>query len=197
MDGDSELLIAYLRSRPTGAFVPWASPQLESGTPWSTHRIDVKTVDGDAPARRWAWTIVGPDDVDECDPEELWCFSWPPDLDVCEVWEAPLPPHTAQQFTLELALRRDETDPGELALAHEEMIVHPGWTSDAVSAALNHWATVHAGRDDLHFFWDDLVGSSTFAAIEYSDSLLLRSVREQMEEGHEPAAILRRILDEL
>lgn len=198
MDPDSELLVAYLRSRPPRAFIPWVSPQFASGRPWSTHRIDIKTVDVDAPGRRWAWTIVGPDDAaDECDPEETWSFQWPHDLDVVEIWETPLPPLTAQQFMLELALRRAETDSSELALAREEMIVHPGWSSDAVSAALKNWSHVHAGRSDLHFFWDDITETSALvAAVEHSDSPLLRHLRAAIEEDAEPKVILRRILDE-
>jgi len=173
------------------------SPQFDSGRPWSTRWVDVRTVDVDAPGRRWAWTIVGPDEVDECDPEELWCFAWPHDVDVCEIWETPLPPLTAQQFVLELALRHDEDDPIELALAQEGMIVHHAWTSDAVSAALKNWSSVHAGRGDLHFFWDDITESASLvASVEASDSSLLRHLHELIEEDAEPKAILRRILDE-
>jgi len=196
MDRDSELLIAYLRSQSPGAFVPWISPQFESGTPWSTQGVDVRIVDEEAPAPRWAWTIVGPDQVDELDPEELWCFAWPPDVDVHEVWETPLPPHTAQQFVLEVALSRDN-EPTELSPSQQGLVVHPGWTSDAVSAALMNWATVHAGRDDLHFFWDDIVGSLAFAAVEHSDSPLLRYLHDAIEEDAESSSILRRILHNL
>jgi hypothetical protein len=154
----------------------------------------------DAPARRWAWTIVEPEQEVECDQEERWCFAWPQDVEIYQVWEAATDPTTAPRFLLEVPLRR-ESD-GVPRFEHG-VIVQRGWTTDGVSAALEHWAAMHAGREDLHFFWDDIADPLAphprhdFVLTDDTDSPLLRRLREAVDRDGETADILGRILDEL
>ncbi len=169
MDEDSDLLIAYLRFRPAGAAVGWASDHVKPEQPWATRWVDVRTTDPDAPDWNWAWTITGPDDPDEGDPEQqLWCFAWPYDLDVYEVWKDPTPPAImpGQVCQVPVAGGRRLPSPALRSLEDEAdqvghgMIVVGGWTTRTITAALEHWTAVNAGRGDLRFHWDQGAGSS-------------------------------------
>jgi len=162
MDADSEILIEYLRRLPADEVVPWASDHLGADEPWATRWVDVRTVDPDAPDTSWAWTILGPDDPDECDPEQLWCFSWPYDLDVYELWEAPTPPRIMPRLLHEVPIARgrslpDRVDRALRAAADQpdrDMAVFGGWSVDALGDALHDWTTRNADRGDLRFRWD-------------------------------------------
>jgi hypothetical protein len=79
MDRDSRLTIEYLRTQPANGVVRWASDHLTEEAPWTAGWIDVRIPEGGPLGMSWVWTIVTPDDPDQLDPDELWCFACPYD----------------------------------------------------------------------------------------------------------------------
>lgn len=157
MDRDSEILIEYLRSRPAGAVVRWASDFLTPRCPRTTGWVDVRITDAAAPSWNWAWTIVGPDDPDASDSEQLWSFVWPHDLEVHGVWDP-----ASGRYVNEWPAHRGEPPPRCIAAAYRTLPeriggrydVRDAWSADAVGEALSDWTATHAARPDLILEWD-------------------------------------------
>jgi hypothetical protein len=87
MDDDSRATIAYLQSLPAGATVRWASDHLTLKDPFATGWVDVRIPDGGPPDMSWVWTILRPDDPDQGEPDQLWQFPWPQDVEIHSVFD--------------------------------------------------------------------------------------------------------------
>lgn len=167
VDDDSRATIDYLRSLPPNALVRWTSDHVRPGAPWTTGWIDVRVARGALSGMGWVWTIVRADDPDDPKPGELWCFVWPPDLDIHCVLDP-----AAGWWVRELPFPAGEPLPSLLAAAYEENArrvggrydVRQGWSAGTVCDALSDWAARHAGRRDLRFEWDRDAGPSAVLA---------------------------------
>lgn len=183
MDDDSRETIEYLRAKPRGEVIRWASHHLTSERPWATHWIDVHVPHRGPPGMSLVWTILDPEDARRSPPHQLWQFPWPHDLNVHSVfdpfegWYAKelavavgetLPRSVVAEF--ERLARRVEKAYGERgtsakrvpAAIYEDLIrasgsayaICGGWSAGAVCQGLSDWASRHARRGDLRFEWD-------------------------------------------
>jgi hypothetical protein len=168
LDHDSEVLADYLGSLPRRAVVPWASDHVRARTPWASRWVDVRLLDPGAPPMGWAWTIVGHDDPDGTDPQNSWCFQWPYDLDIYEVWESQAPPRIMPKLILEIPARHHRPLPPGVeralamsaARADRSIVDVGGWSVATITAGLTLWTALIAGRGDLQLRWDADAGPS-------------------------------------
>jgi hypothetical protein len=116
VDEDSRMTIEYLRARPRGAVIRWASDHVTAEQPWSTHWIDVRIPEGSPPDMSWVWTILDPGDAHRSPPEQLWQFPWPHDLDVHSVFDP-----VEGGYVNELVVAAGEVLPLDVVVSYEHL----------------------------------------------------------------------------
>lgn len=164
MDHDSRVTIDYLRSRPQGSVVRWASDHLGAEQPWSTGWLDVRIPDDGPPDMGWVWTILSPEDPEQGDPEQLWRFPWPPDLEIHSVLDL-----ERGGYAHELPVPVGKLLPASVLASYRRLgsayRVRGAWSAPAICEALSDWSARRAGRSDLRFEWDPEAGDSPILAI--------------------------------
>lgn len=161
MDAASAGIVAWLRAQPKNATIAWASDHCSAEQPWACGWVDVHVPAAcSALKMHWIWTIVGPDNDEEMDPEVLWAFIVPYDCEEYSVYD-PEPPNQwfIDACSVPIGHLLDPREEQRLATIcsagpNRSRAVRPGWTTSALSAALTAWAATHARRTDLTFLWN-------------------------------------------
>lgn len=162
MDKESHEIIDWLKKQPQNAVIDWATDHMEKGRPWSSGWVDVRVPAMEKDLKmNWVWTIVEPDDPDdEMNPEAIWKFAIPHDLDIYGVYD-PEPPNYwyINEFIFlkgwePSAEQMEQLKKVEQAGPNRKVVVRGGWSVAIINFTLAEWAAKHAGRPDLKFRWD-------------------------------------------
>lgn len=192
LDGPSQDLVDLLQQQPHGVELRWHSDHLSIEQPWAAGWVDIISADLQVDYN-WSWTITWADLDDVVEDggyrPDAWEFQWPPDLCIYRVWEHDWdwgdefvgPDILSIPVELGAGLTEEQAEALNQAQANSspDAAVYgiPGWSPAAISAALEFWAEVYAGRDDLTFRWDTdgppspmfLRAEATLAALHAGD----------------------------
>lgn len=166
LDNESIQLIDWLKSLPKNTTIEWTSDHYSIEHQHCGSWVDVRVPEVEKElGMNWFWTIVHPE-LDDLGPEAVWQFVVDFDLDIHSVYD-PEPPN--YWYINEIPLKKgkglapDQEAELETALyegLNRTRVMESGWSSGAISKALEVWTSKYVKRLDIKFEWNPLLGVS-------------------------------------
>jgi len=159
MDESAQKIIDWLKGLPKNTVVKWGADCMNNKQPWGRRWVDINVPEiNKALNLNWMWTIESVGRDEEEDPD-ICDIAVPFDLDIHTACESG-GPEEFKSFSVLRGTSLSLEQKGELdRLVNdgegERMIyTEGGWSSEAISAALQQWVVTHANRPDIQFTWN-------------------------------------------